>query len=257
MSSLGLQHADEVKIVRLGGWPPVYEIVPTGKFDPTMRDSGKQIAERFVTAARGETGLQTLVDAVLETAGCAMSVCEISDALALCSCRPGYRVLREHLRKYTYYRRVADGRYLICVGRRRQYQLRIADLEDRVRSIKQDLRKAETMVLALRSENAKLKTENRGFRQRVSGLELERLRITESLSLSSTNVERLNQQLREAERRVQDLDERLRQSEHLADELMLHNRRLQTELRRPVWRVVLDSIIKLFGGASTGGSLSA
>jgi len=246
--SLGISHGDEVRMVAVGGWPPSYEIVPTGRRDEDMAESGERIRglfERAVSECEPELGAQ--VEAVLRAAEAAMTATEIRDALALCRVHAGRSEVAAHLRDYSYLRRLPGGAYWLDEERRRRYLLRIKDLEEQLRKGREDSRQAETMILAFRGENARLKNEARELRNRVSSLELERLKLVDAQQAAKTSIEKLNTQTKTVAGQHAGAMKRISELEARVEEVMAENRHLGVLLSRPVWVKILDFLKTLFG----------
>lgn len=247
LRSGGLTHGDEVRITSSGGWPPRYELQPTGNFDARMRSIGESLETDIVRTLAHTHTLEESLEAALRLASCPVSVCEIADMLALCSIRPGYRTLVSEMRKYSYFKRQPGGRYTLDSAKRRQYLLRISDLEEQIRKMKDEVRQAETMVLAFRGENAKLKSENRELKQRLSNLEVERLRSSEAMQTAKNAIERLNSQLRNATTQQADLQKRLEAAESMVGDLVEQNKRLLIEISKTPWIKIARFFRRLFG----------
>ena len=246
--SLGVSHGDEVRMVSVGGWPPSYEIAPTGRHDDGMAESGERIRAAFesaVAACEPELGAQ--VEAVLRAAEVPLTASEIRDALALCRVHTGRAQVAAHLRDYRYFTRLPGGAYWLDEERRRRYLLRIRDLEERIRKAREDSRQAETMILAFRGENARLKNEARELRNRVSSLELERLKLAEAQQLAKSSLEKLNAHAKNVAGQHASAVKRLSELEAKIEEVIAENRQLNILISRPVWARAVDFLKTLFG----------
>ncbi|MDP2858916.1 MAG: hypothetical protein Q8P50_13195 [Bacillota bacterium] len=252
--SLGISHGDEVRMVSLGGWPPAYEIAPTGRHDESMGETGERIQTAFENAvAQCDPGLGAQVEAVLQAARVPMTACEIRDALALCRVHADRSQVATHLRDYSYFTRLAGGAYYLDEDRRRRYLLRIRDIEEQLRKTREDSRQAETMILAFRGENARLKNEARELRNRVSGLELERLKLVEAQQAAKTSLEKLNTQAKNVAGQHAAAVKKSSELEARVEELMAEARQLNMLLARPIWAKALDFLKTLFGVAPAQG----
>ena len=178
-----------------------------------------------------------------------MTAADIRDALLLCHIHTDVQAVARHLRDYSYFRRLPGGAYRIDDERRRRYLLRIRDLEEQVRKAREESRQAETMILAYRGENARLKNEARELRNRVSSLELERLKLVEAQQTAKASLEKLSVQAKMAAAQSAGAQKRISELESRIEELMAENRRLLTLISRPVWAKALDFLKGLFGSS--------
>jgi regulator of replication initiation timing len=246
-SSLGLQHGDEVRASALGGWPPRYDLSPTGARDPAMAEIAEAVTGKFLqatTACAGDMG--TAMEAILEVSQTPLVASEICDALLLCQIRAERAAVVAYLGKYSYLVRTPGGSYRLDPERRGRYLLRIAELEEQVRKAKDDARQAETMILAFRGENARLKNENRELRNRVSSLEVERLKYGEVQQSAKSAIDRLNSQLKSTVAQNAASVKRISELETKIEELIDENRKMQVLLARPIWIKLLDAVKGLF-----------